>query len=372
MKLSRVLLAAVISAVVALSLCANAGAANVVVGPSLTGTWEPEECVVEACTFINAGPGTPEVSVRSPVDGAIVRWSVIGGSTAGTYRLGTTLQFGKKGFTFRKWDEPVSSSLTANVQSFSTVLPVEKGMSIALTMSEGASLGFREGVGQLVGWGFEPLESENPGEGESELFPEELAGFNAEIQPAPTIASLGTTSGPTTGGTSVTITGTDLENATGVTFGSTPATSFTADSESQLTAVAPANTSAASVSVTVTTIAGRANAPQNFTYAVPPVATTPPPPPSHCVVPKLTGKKLAAAKKALATAKCKLGAVKTLGGATVKSGKVSKQGAKPGTKLAVGAKVAVTLKASKPAGKRAARSSRCPMVHCEFYRPAAG
>jgi hypothetical protein len=354
-KSSRILAALIVSIVAALSLCANAGAANVLVGPSLTGSWETEECGVEACTYINDDSSGTATDLRAPVDGAIVRFSLVGGSTAGAYRIGTALKFGKAGFTFVNWGAPVASSPTAGVQSFPTVLPVRKGMWISLTMSETASLGFREGTGQLVGWGFEPFESESPAETESEIFPEELAGFDAEIQPAPTVASLGTTSGPTAGGTSVTINGTDLENATSVTFGSSPAASYVVNSESQITAVAPANASAASVSVTVTTIAGKAIASQQFGYVAPPpppVVTTPAPtlkkttpkPAKQCLVPNLKGKKLPVAKAALKKADCKAGKVTKLKGATPKTGKVAAQSRKAGAKAAAGAKVNLTLK----------------------------
>jgi hypothetical protein len=360
-KPSRVLLATIVSAVAALALCANAGATNVIVGPSLTGSWEPEECVAEACTFINAGAGAPEVTVRSPVDGAIVRWSMVGASAASTYRLGTTLQFGETDFTFRNWTAPVSPSVTAGVQSFPTHLPVEKGMSIALAMSEEATLGFREGDGQLIEWGFEPEESGNAVGGE--IFPEELAGFNAEIQPAPAISSISPTSAPSGGGTTVTITGTDLENATSVIFGGTPA-SITVDSETQITAVTGSGAESAvaffepstsNVPVTVTTIAGTVTASQQFGIVTPasprigqPVPPTPAPQTKkrvkQCVVPKLKGKKLPAAQAALKKADCKAGKVTKLKGATPKNGKVATQSRKPGAKAAAGAKVNLTLK----------------------------
>ncbi|MEU6582888.1 IPT/TIG domain-containing protein, partial [Nocardia sp. NPDC046763] len=55
----------------------------------------------------------------------------------------------------------------------------------------------------------------------------------------PTITSLSPTSGPTTGGTSVTITGTGFTGPTTVLFGTT-ATTFTLDSATQITAIAPA------------------------------------------------------------------------------------------------------------------------------------
>ena len=55
----------------------------------------------------------------------------------------------------------------------------------------------------------------------------------------PTITSFTPTKGVFSGGTSVVITGTLLTGATAVTFGDTPATSFTVDSATQITAVTP-------------------------------------------------------------------------------------------------------------------------------------
>jgi hypothetical protein len=72
----------------------------------------------------------------------------------------------------------------------------------------------------------------------------------------------------------------------------------------------------------------------------------PPPPPSAsalCMVPKLAGKKLKASRRKLGKAGCKLGKVVLKGGATPKAGEVVKQKPKPGTVLAAGAKVKVTL-----------------------------
>jgi len=258
-------------------------------------------------------------------------------------------------FGFSKRSAAVAVVPSEEVETYVASLPITAGQMLALSMSEGASVAFLEHIGRFCRWASEPPES---GPVLANSCHPEVVGFNAEIQPAPTIASLGTLAGPTSGGTPVTIAGTDLENVTAVTFGGAPAASFTVGSESQITAVAPANAAAASVSVSVTTIAGNAIAPQTFKYEAPPAPAPPPPPPTpvaHCIVPKLAGKKLEAAKKALVAAKCKLGTVKKLDGATVKTGKVAGQGAKPGSKLTVGAKVAVTLKSPKPAAKKPAK-----------------
>lgn len=108
--------------------------------------------------------------------------------------------------------------------------------------------------------------------------------LSATLLAAPAISSLGTTSGPTVGGTSVVISGTEFGEVKGVAFGSNSA-SYTVDSEGQITAIAPA-TNASSVPVTVTTLAGTATSPQNYTFLAPtPPATSgsstsdgPPPP----------------------------------------------------------------------------------------------
>jgi PASTA domain/IPT/TIG domain len=352
-KLSRVLFAAVVSVVAALSLCANAGAANITVGPSLTGAgWISEPCeFAPFCTFANYELGGTGSYLTSPVTGVVVSFNVLGGSTPGTYRLRTvTPGATPTSWFFKKAAATVAAVPNPGVQAYPTSLPIDAGETVALTASQTASISDLEGVGTSVWWEEEP--GELPESGHVLGSPEaEVFGFNAEIQPAPTVTSLGTTSGPTTGGTSVTISGTDVENATGVTFGSTPAASYTVNSESQITAVTPASTSAASVSVTVTTVAGKATSSQQFGYVAPPppvVAPAPAPkkkkPVAQCVVPKLKGKKLPAAKAALKKADCKAGKVTKLKGATPKTGKVATQSRKPGAKAAAGAKVNLTLK----------------------------
>jgi large repetitive protein len=69
-------------------------------------------------------------------------------------------------------------------------------------------------------------------------------------QPAPSITSNSPASGVATGGTSVTITGAAFTNATAVTFGTTPAASFTVNSNTSITAVSPPGTGVVDVRVT--------------------------------------------------------------------------------------------------------------------------
>jgi hypothetical protein len=324
----------------ALSFCSAAVAANVTIGPTLTGSgWFSEECTPPGtCTVANYELGGTGPTLTSPVTGAVVGFHVLGGSTAGTYRL-RTVRPGESSVSwfFGKEAAPVAAVPDAGVQGYAASLPIKAGESVALTLGSGASITFQEGVGRSTWWEIEPPESGHH-LGISEIG---VWGVNAEVQPAPTVAALSAISGLTTGGTAVTITGTDLEGASAVSFGSTPAT-VTADSETSITATAPASAAAGAVPVTVTTIAGTATAAQTFTYEKP----------VYCVVPNLKGKKLAAAKTALGKAKCKVGSIKKLAGASAKTGKVSKQSPKAGSTLAVGSKVAITLKPAKPAGKK--------------------
>jgi hypothetical protein len=77
------------------------------------------------------------------------------------------------------------------------------------------------------------------------------------------VASLSPRDGTNTGGTSVTISGTNFTGTTTVQFGNNAATSFTVNSPTQITAVAPAGSD--KVSVTVTTWNGTSNSLQ-FKY----------------------------------------------------------------------------------------------------------
>lgn len=81
---------------------------------------------------------------------------------------------------------------------------------------------------------------------------------------APVITSITPASGPTAGGTTVTIVGTGLDTATSVAFGATPAADFAALSATLLVAISPAGSGA--VDVTVTNGDGTSDA-AGFTFA---------------------------------------------------------------------------------------------------------
>ena len=90
--------------------------------------------------------------------------------------------------------------------------------------------------------------------------------------PAPTVTGLSPISGTTSGGTTVTITGTHLTGATAVSFGGTAATSVTVNSATEITATTPAH-AAGLAEVTVTTPGGGTSATagtgNDYTYVAP-------------------------------------------------------------------------------------------------------
>ena len=84
----------------------------------------------------------------------------------------------------------------------------------------------------------------------------------------PTVNSITPTSGPLAGGTSIIITGTGFIGATSVTFGSTPATSYTVNNATQITATSPAGSGTVDVRVTTPGGTSVVLATDQFTYQV--------------------------------------------------------------------------------------------------------
>ena len=91
---------------------------------------------------------------------------------------------------------------------------------------------------------------------------------------APTVTRISPASGPTAGGTAVTVTGTGFTGATSVTFGAVAAASFSVGSGSSITATSPAGT--ATVDVIVTTPGGTSStsSADKFTYIAPTYAVS--------------------------------------------------------------------------------------------------
>jgi len=88
----------------------------------------------------------------------------------------------------------------------------------------------------------------------------------------PALSTITPASGPTTGGTSVTISGSGMSGATGVTFGGEPGT-VAATSDTSVTVTAPAG-SAGTVTVALTTPGGTSSLTNAYTYRAAPTITS--------------------------------------------------------------------------------------------------
>jgi hypothetical protein len=256
-------------------------------------------------------------TAASPVDGVIVNWHLTG-AVGGPFFLRVLRPSGGGVVGVGRSAGALPTGLTT--QTFTTNLPIRAGDLIGLdTTNKTDEVGAVAALGSQLGAWVPPAP-----EGVAS-FPTVTASnaeiaFNAEVQPPPKIVAVSPAKGSIAGGASVTLTGSDFSGATSITFGGVPVALFPAQSDSSLTVVAPKVKKPGPVDITVTTAAGTSAAGVKFTYVA-------------CKVPKLKGKTVKAAKKALKKANCKVG---TLSG---KGAKVVKQGVKAGTIRPPGAKV---------------------------------
>jgi hypothetical protein len=320
---------AVVASIGALLVATGAQASTVTVGSVLPpGSTPTEFKSVE--TFFNTALPEKGANLTSPVSGAIVRWRMQD-PVGGPFFLRVLRPNGSGGYMAAGTSNPVTPS-GGGLQTFTANLPVQAGDMIGVDPTNPTDkIGVAEVAGASYGFIFPP-----PFDGATVAPSGSEAGkeieLTAEVQPTPVITAIAPDFGPVAGGTTVTITGTDLASASAVKFGDLPATSFKAESETKITAVAPPSAKVVGVDVTATTIAGTSATTKadRFFY-------------EGCVVPKLKGKKLKDAKRILGRADCKVGKVTRTVSKPKKAGKVLKQGTKPGKVLASGSKVKLTV-----------------------------
>jgi hypothetical protein len=215
------------------------------------------------------------------------------------------------------------------LNTFPIGIPVQAGDLIGLTDAKGpieTACVFSGAVGDRIGhfFGDTPDQGAFKEEGMGDF--ERRVNVSATELSAPAIGRLGGVEGSIRGGTRVTIQGSEFTGVSGVSFGAVAAQSFTVDSESQITAVAPAVSRPGEVAVTVTNRIGTGTAPMRFAYKA-------------CVVPRVVGLKLARARVRLHKAGCRSGRVRRHAAAPRRAGKVLKEGPRPGRILAPGSKV---------------------------------
>ena len=313
----------------------------VTVGPSLPFTLA-ESFVLDCGGCVLTNPSAPDRgSDVSPVEGVILRWRLYGGNPVSSgehpsYRLRVLIRVGDEYFGAGT-SAPVAPLNRSRVEIFPTHLPIKVGQLIGLEPeTEGSDLKFAGSAG--VDSVFLPSmedgmsQTPNPAWENGFIFP-----FDAEVLPPPEILGVSPGEGASAGGNRVAIEGENFAELESVKFGTTEV-AYTVESEEKLTATVPPGIDPSSVPISVDTTAGHAEFANGYAYATPaPSAST------KCVVPKLKGRRLAAARHMLAQADCKLGRVRGGRHAGRSRRKVRKQSPSAGTVKVAGSAVAVTL-----------------------------
>jgi IPT/TIG domain len=356
-RLRRLRWAVPIIVVTLLSLGANARAATVTVGSPLSQVFAPTE-IGEMVTVANSALPEPGAHVTSPISGTIVRWRVLL-AEGGAFKLRVLRPVGGTTFTGVGTSSPETPASLAP-QTFATNLQIQVGDTIGLDNNASSarvgSIFPLPGAGSLS-WNPPLSDGSTLAAGTS---PEREFAFNADVQPPPTVSSISPTSGPSTGGTAVTIVGSDFNGVSAVSFGGLPAAIYPVDSEERIVARSPA-APPGPVDVTVTTVAGKSatGSADVFTYTAPPASLTAPAAtvaPAVCRVPKLRGRKLRAAKRALRRRHCRIGKVTRKRRARApRKAKIIRQHPRPRAIRPAGFKVKVTLLVRAKHGKGPAR-----------------
>src|SRR5262249_12636081 len=135
-----------------------------------------------------------------------------------------------------------------------TSLPIQAGDLVGIDLESGNHLESASVSGSAFSQWFPPLGDGSTSAPTSTTHNLELL-FNADVQPPAGINSIRRNSGSVSGGTKVTIKGHDF-SGTSVAFGNVPASSFTVDTDKQITAISPRSSKVGSVDIQVTTAAG--------------------------------------------------------------------------------------------------------------------
>jgi hypothetical protein len=313
---------AVVAALAVMGAASSAGATTVTLGPStLTvggGAFYcdgPAACASKSFVHIT-GMGGALVSTGR---GKVVTWRV--GASVGR---GSSVELWVVRRTGSSTTAVAGPSVATNVaggdNTVNPPLPFEAGDSIAVTGLAAPTgsvgvYGTTAGFMRMFTPGFTALNSPLTAPTDNAF----QMQFNADVVLAPVVSDSGPATGPSSGGTAVTISGSNLDGATGVSFGGTPAPRFSVVSPTAISATAPPGAAGSTVDVTVTGLGGTsaAAAGARFSY----VASSSPPPSgsgsgsADTTAPTLTQLAIAPGTFAAAGRGPSVSAAKTAGGA---------------------------------------------------------
>jgi hypothetical protein len=334
-------------ALIALSLgpAATAGAqalpTTAVIGTTAAPAGPTAPIACGPCVVSQAAPGAGEV-LASPFAGTITSWTATTTGTGTVALLTLRVAPGSPAgiYTVVGATAPVAVGGAATDLQVPAALPVLAGDIVAVQATGSVGVVATTagpgtiGVGSLVS-----ADAVGVGAGGTRTG---VLALGATVTRTPVVTGLTPSSGPVGGGVPVTITGHNLDTITSVTFGTTPASSFTVVGPESISAIAPPGAAQGAVAVTVagSTGATSADSAPSFGYLLPllpPPATTA----VRCVVPDLRGRTLPGARRLLARAHCRLGAVSRSGHPPRR---VVRQSPSAGAQRGSGARVRVRLR----------------------------
>jgi len=304
----RLFTATMLGAALAAGAAAPAGAQGPISPPSsavignLQAATDPADGTV-ACAGCIATPyaiALGAFGTVAPISGIVTQWQAnLTGPGAASLVVMTPVAGSPGTFTVRNTSAPQTVGSGPQFAEYATSQPIMQGDTIGLQSGAGGALA-----------NFTTM----PFNGVATAAPPAAAGASATVTPyagdaylllnatvvrAPVLTGISPSSGPANGGTTVTLTGDNFDQAAAVTFGSRNAQSFTVVSPTTIQAVAPATSTAGPVSVQVSNAAGLGvAAPSAFVYN------------AVCRVPNVRRKSIAAARRALQRANCSLGAIR--------------------------------------------------------------
>jgi hypothetical protein len=221
--------------------------------------------------------------LQAPFDGAVVRWRLAIAEPGGThtYKLRVLRPTGASSYTGAGTGPAQTAPLAGvNVLPLASPLPVQTGDEIGVDCPNGAPTPFSSPAppGSTLAYFGSGL-----ADGSTQLPTNTIAGdeelINADLVGQPRVTAVTPLSGPTAGGTPVTISGAHLGEVTGVSFGGVAASGVTPVFEGQVNALTPAHP-AGVVDVRVMNAAGASPVVPGdaFTYLPPPSFPSPAPP----------------------------------------------------------------------------------------------
>jgi alpha-tubulin suppressor-like RCC1 family protein len=187
--------------------------------------------------------------------------------------------------TVKAWGGNFSSQLGNGTSGGASNMPsTVSGVSGATAIAAGSRHTLaRLSSGAVVGWGYNPDGQLGNGSNLDSSVPVAVAGLGGVVgiaaggvhslsfgPPPPSVSGVSPSAGPQAGGTSVTISGANLGEATSVHFGAAAASSVVVNSSTSITAVAPPGTGTVDVTVTTPASTSPATAADKFTYLPPP------------------------------------------------------------------------------------------------------